>query len=184
MLATTALRPHRLVSRLLAGTALMAALVAASPLAAAHAQPMEPMQPDIVDTAVAAGQFTTLAAALQAADLVDTLKGAGPFTVFAPTDAAFAKLPAGTVEALLADPNALRSILAYHVVAGWVGAADAMMLPAATTVQGEDLAITVADGALRVNDATVIVADINASNGVIHVIDTVVLPPSTTAFAP
>ena len=138
------------------------------------------MKKDIVDTAVAAGQFETLAAALGAADLVDTLKGEGPFTVFAPTDEAFAKLPAGTIETLLKPENRdqLVAILTYHVVAGKVKAADVVKLSEATTVNGAKVAITVADGGVRVNDANVIATDIKASNGVIHVIDTVILPGS------
>lgn len=135
---------------------------------------------DIVDTAVAAGQFTTLAAALQAADLVDTLKGDGPFTVFAPTDAAFAKLPEGTIESLLKPENRdqLVAILTYHVVAGKVEAADVVKLDEAKTVNGQDVRITVAGNAVQVNDANVIKTDIEASNGVIHVIDTVIIPSS------
>ena len=135
---------------------------------------------DIVDTAVAAGQFTTLAAALQAADLVDTLKGDGPFTVFAPTDAAFAKLPEGTVESLLKPENRdqLVAILTYHVVAGKVEAADVVKLDEAKTVNGQDVQITVADNGVQINNANVIKTDIEASNGVIHVIDTVIIPSS------
>jgi uncharacterized surface protein with fasciclin (FAS1) repeats len=132
---------------------------------------------DIVDTAVAAGSFKTLAAALGAAGLVETLKSAGPFTVFAPTDEAFAKLPAGTVEALLKDPKTLGEILKYHVVAGKVMAADAAKLTEATTVQGSPIKISVKDGKVYINDAQVTTADIETSNGVIHVIDTVILPP-------
>jgi uncharacterized surface protein with fasciclin (FAS1) repeats len=133
---------------------------------------------DIVDTAVAAGSFKTLATALQAAGLVDTLKGPGPFTVFAPTDDAFNKLPAGTVESLLKPENKdkLRSILLYHVVAGKVMAAQAMKLSSAKTVNGQDLKISTSGGTVMVNDAKVVKADIVASNGVIHVIDTVLLP--------
>jgi transforming growth factor-beta-induced protein len=131
---------------------------------------------DIVDTAVAAGSFKTLAAALQAAGLVETLKGAGPFTVFAPTDEAFAKLPAGTVEALLKDPKALAEILKYHVVSGKVMAADAAKLTEAKTLQGSLIKISVKDGKVYINDAQVTTADIETSNGVIHVIDTVLLP--------
>lgn len=133
---------------------------------------------DIVDTAIAAGQFKTLTAALQAAGLVDTLKGPGPFTVFAPTDAAFAKLPAGTVENLLKPENKekLTAILTYHVVAGRVMAAQAMKLSSAKTVNGEELSIHTEGGKVMVNDATVTKADIVCSNGVIHVIDTVLLP--------
>ena len=135
-----------------------------------------PATADIVDTAVAAGSFKTLVAAVQAADLVDTLKGPGPFTVFAPTDEAFAKLPAGTVEGLLADKAALTAVLTYHVVAGKVTAADVGGLSQATTVQGGTIAIDTSAG-VRINDATVIAADVMATNGVIHVIDTVLMPP-------
>ncbi|MGB5626885.1 MAG: fasciclin domain-containing protein [Woeseiaceae bacterium] len=133
---------------------------------------------DIVDTAVGAGQFNTLAAALEAADLIGTLKGEGPFTVFAPTDEAFAKLPEGTVENLLKPENRdqLTAILTYHVVAGKVYAADVVELQAATTVNGSDVAIEVKDGGVRIDNANVIKTDIGASNGVIHVIDAVILP--------
>jgi uncharacterized surface protein with fasciclin (FAS1) repeats len=131
---------------------------------------------DIVDTAVAAGQFNTLVAAVQAAGLVDTLKGEGPFTVFAPTDEAFAKLPAGTVEALLQDKEKLAAILTYHVVAGRVMAADVVNLTSATTVNGQDVKIMVHDGSVMIDGATVIATDIEATNGVIHVIDSVILP--------
>lgn len=136
------------------------------------------VQGDIVDTAVAAGQFNTLAAALEAADLVSTLKGEGPFTVFAPTDEAFAKLPAGTVESLLKPENReqLVGILTYHVVAGEVSSSEVVKISEATTVNGADIAIAVADGKVRINDATVIAADVDASNGIIHVVDTVILP--------
>jgi uncharacterized surface protein with fasciclin (FAS1) repeats len=134
---------------------------------------------DIVDTAVAAGQFKTLAAALGAAGLIDTLKGPGPFTVFAPTDDAFAKLPAGTVENLLKPENKeqLVAILTYHVVPGKVMAADVVKLKEAKTVNGKMLKVTAKEGAVMINDAKVTATDIVASNGVIHVIDTVVLPP-------
>lgn len=133
---------------------------------------------DIVDTAEAAGQFGTLAAALEAADLVDTLKSEGPFTVFAPTDDAFAKLPAGTVESLLLPENRdqLISILTYHVVAGKVTASQVVDMTSAATVNGESLTIMVEGGEVFVNDATVIATDVMASNGVIHVVDTVILP--------
>ncbi|MCV6586295.1 MAG: fasciclin domain-containing protein [Marinibacterium sp.] len=132
---------------------------------------------DIVDTAVGAGDFTTLVAAVQAADLVETLKGDGPFTVFAPTDEAFAALPAGTVETLLKPENKdqLVAILTYHVVPGKVMSTDLSDDMTATTVQGGDITIDLDDG-VKVNDATVIAADIEAENGVIHVIDTVILP--------
>jgi len=133
---------------------------------------------DIVDTAVAAGNFETLAAALTAGGLVDTLKSEGPFTVFAPTDEAFAKLPAGTIESLLQPGNKdqLVSILTYHVLAGKVMAVDVVKLQSATTVNGEDVTIRVEEGKVYVNDAMVTVTDIGASNGVIHVIDTVLIP--------
>ena len=133
---------------------------------------------NIVDTAVAAGQFKTLAAALGAAGLVDTVKGAGPFTVFAPTDAAFAKLPAGTVENLLKPENKaqLTAILTYHVVPGKVMAADVVKLKEAKTVNGKMLQVKVNGSDVMINDAKVTSADIVASNGVIHVIDSVVLP--------
>ena len=133
---------------------------------------------DIVDVAVSAGQFNTLAAALQAADLVETLKGDGPFTVFAPTDDAFAKLPEGTVESLLKPENReqLVAILTYHVVPGSVYAADVVTLSAATTVNGADVSIDVQDGTVLVDNARVVKTDIGASNGVIHVIDSVILP--------
>lgn len=133
---------------------------------------------DIIATAAAAGSFNTLAAALQAADLTDALKGEGPFTVFAPTDDAFKKLPPGTVESLLEPENKdkLRAILTYHVVAGKVTAAQAMKLSSAKTLNGENLAISTHDGTVMVNNAKVVKADIQASNGVIHVIDTVIMP--------
>jgi uncharacterized surface protein with fasciclin (FAS1) repeats len=131
---------------------------------------------DIVDTAAAAGQFNTLVAAIQAAGLTDTLKGTGPFTVFAPTDAAFEQLPPGTLEALLQNPDQLRAILAYHVVPGTVLAADVDDGQAATTVQGAQITFSTAE-AVRVNGATVVQPDLAVSNGVIHVIDTVLLPP-------
>jgi uncharacterized surface protein with fasciclin (FAS1) repeats len=135
---------------------------------------------DIVDTAVAAGQFKTLAAALGAAGLVDTLKGPGPFTVFAPTDAAFAALPAGTVENLLKPENKaqLVAILTYHVVAGKVMAADVVKLKEAKTVNGKTVNIKVDGSTVMINDAKVTATDIAASNGVIHVIDKVILPPA------
>ncbi len=133
---------------------------------------------DIVDTAVAAGDFKTLAAALQAAGLVDTLKGTGPFTVFAPTDEAFAKLPAGTVDDLLKPENRdkLVAILTYHVVAGDVMAKDVIKLHEAKTVNGKEVKIRVSGGKVMVDNANVIKTDIKCSNGVIHVIDSVILP--------
>jgi uncharacterized surface protein with fasciclin (FAS1) repeats len=135
-------------------------------------------QADIVDTAVTAGSFNTLAAALQAGGLVDTLKADGPYTVFAPTDEAFAKLPDGTVEMLLLPENKdkLVEILTYHVVAGKVTAAEVVTLDSAKTVNGSDVAIRVVDGTVFINDSRVVTADVGASNGVIHVVDTVILP--------
>lgn len=130
---------------------------------------------DIVDTAVSAGQFNTLVKAVQAAGLVDTLKGKGPFTVFAPTDAAFAKLPAGTLEALLADKQKLAQVLTYHVVPGKVTAAD-VRPGSVQTVQGQFLSLQADKSGVMVNSAKVVKADVMADNGVIHVIDTVVLP--------
>ena len=153
------------------GAGVASLLLATAALAAPPAQ-------DIVDTAVAAGSFKTLVAAVQAAGLVDTLKGAGPFTVFAPTDEAFAKLPPGTVEDLLKPENKakLAAILTYHVVAGQVMAKEAMKLHEAKTVNGEELMIKTSMGSVMINDAKVVKSDIVCSNGVIHVIDTVLLP--------
>ena len=133
---------------------------------------------DIVDTAVAAGSFKTLAAALKAADLVDTLKGPGPFTVFAPTDDAFAKLPPGTVESLLKPENKakLASVLTYHVVSGHVASGDVVKLKSAKTVQGSEVKINVEGSTVMIDGAKVTKADIECSNGVIHVIDTVIMP--------
>jgi uncharacterized surface protein with fasciclin (FAS1) repeats len=130
---------------------------------------------DIVDTAVGAGQFTTLVTAVKAAGLVDTLKSPGPFTVFAPTDAAFAKLPAGTVEALLKDTAKLKSILTYHVVSGKVMAKD-VKTGDVKTVQGSSAALKADGGKVMVNGANVVIADVAATNGVIHAIDTVLMP--------
>jgi transforming growth factor-beta-induced protein len=151
---------------------ILSVLVSTIPSAASSAQK------DIVDTAVAAGTFNTLATALRAAGLADTLKGKGPFTVFAPTDEAFGKLPAGTVESLLKPENKekLKSILLYHVVSGDVTAGRVVKLSSAKTLNGQEVKITVTDGTVMVNDAKVVKADVSASNGVIHVIDTVLLP--------
>ena len=134
---------------------------------------------NIVETASAAGHFKTLTAAINAADLAETLKGSGPFTMFAPTDAAFAKLPAGTVETLLKPENRdrLAAILTYHVVPGKVMAAEVTKLDEAKTVNGRMIDVSTSGGTVMVNDAKVITADIPASNGIIHVIDTVILPP-------
>ena len=152
------------------------ALLLSTPALVAQSAPA-PKQRDIVETATAAGSFKTLIAALNAAGLSDTLKGSGPFTVFAPTDEAFAKLPAGTVEALLKDIPKLRSILTYHVGAGQVLAKDVVKLASAKTIQGQALTISTMDG-VKVDGARVVQADVLASNGVIHVIDSVVLPRS------
>ena len=154
---------------------MLLALVAGSGPAAANPAAS---QKDIVDTAVAAGSFKTLAAALQAAGLVDTLKGAGPFTVFAPTDAAFAKLPPGTLDSLLKPENKakLTAILMYHVVPGRVLAAQVTEMSSAPTANGQALEISAKDGVVMVEGARVTRADILCSNGVIHVIDTVLLP--------
>ena len=161
------------MKRLITRTFIALAVAAAATTIPANAQ-----QKDIVDTAVAAGSFKTLAAALQAAGLVDTLKGTGPFTVFAPTDEAFAKLPAGTVENLLKPENKekLKAILTYHVVAGKVMAADVVKLKTARTVQGTTVDISTMGGKVKVDNANVVKTDIAASNGVIHVIDTVIMP--------
>jgi len=155
----------------------MAAMLAIGTIATA-APKNNTSSKDIVDTAVAAGSFQTLAKALQAADLVDTLKGPGPFTVFAPTDEAFAKLPADTLNDSLKPENKekLRAILTYHVVAGKVPSAKVVTLTSAKTVNGQEVKITATGGNVMVNNARVVKADIFASNGVIHVIDTVLLP--------
>lgn len=151
----------------------------AATLGALAVLPAQAQNKDIVDTAVAAGSFKTLAKALDAAGLVQTLKGAGPFTVFAPTDEAFAKLPAGTLENLLKPEQKaeLRRILTYHVVSGKVMAADVVKLRSATTVSGDTITVMARDGKVHVDKATVVKTDIGASNGVIHVIDAVILPP-------
>lgn len=156
----------------------------AQPEPTATPEPAEVNLKDIVDTAVADGRFQTLVAAVQAAELVDTLKGEGPFTVFALTDDAFAKLPAGTLDNLLLPENkqALTDILLYHVVSGNVMASDVVNLDSATTVLGKDFAIKVEGGKVFINDAEVIITDIETSNGTIHVIDSVILPPAEEAM--
>jgi len=160
----------------------VAALTLSTSAASAQMADHSAMKTDktIVDVAVANGSFTTLVAALKAADLVGALSGKGPFTVFAPTDAAFAKLPAGTVDALLKDKQKLTAILTYHVVSGKVMAADVIKGNGAKpkTLNGAALDITVKGGKVFVNGAQVITADVTGSNGVIHVIDTVILPPA------
>ena len=157
-------------------TLVLSTAVLAAPLAATASDMSKAPQKDIVETAVAAGSFNTLATALQAAGLVETLKGPGPFTVFAPTDAAFAKLPAGTVDALLKDKAKLTAILTYHVVAGKVEAKDVVKLDSAKTVNGQSVTIKVMGETVLVDGAKVTATDIQASNGVIHVIDSVLMP--------
>ncbi len=172
----------------IASLALAACAPAATPAPTATPMPEptaipEPMLSDIVDTAVADGRFTTLVAAVQAAELVDTLKGEGPFTVFAPTDDAFAALPEGTIDSLLLPENkqALTDILLYHVVSGKVMAADVTALTSATTVLGKDVTVKVDMGNVYINEAQVVITDIATSNGVIHVINAVLLPPADEA---
>ena len=152
------------------------ALATVAALALAPAAAGSNYNKDIVDTAVAAGSFNTLAKALQAAGLVETLKGPGPFTVFAPTDDAFAKLPAGALDALMKDKAKLTAVLTYHVVPGKVMAADVVQLKSAKTVNGKSVKIQVAGGEVSVDGAKVVKTDIQCSNGVIHVIDSVILP--------
>ncbi|MEO1245363.1 MAG: fasciclin domain-containing protein [Pseudomonadota bacterium] len=169
----------RLASRLTALTvAAFAVAYTSVALAGSHGGGKAMDKKDIVDTAVAAGSFTTLAAALEAAGLIDTLKGDGPFTVFAPTDDAFAALPAGTVENLLKPENKdqLVAVLTYHVVPGKVKAADVVTLDSAATVNGKSVSIEAGDAGVTVDGANVVTTDIMASNGVIHVIDAVILP--------
>jgi uncharacterized surface protein with fasciclin (FAS1) repeats len=159
-----------LKNRVLAGVMVLALALLVMPVEA------NPEKKDIVDTAVGAGSFNTLVTAVKAAGLVETLKGKGPFTVFAPTDAAFAKLPKATLDGLLADKQALTKVLLYHVVAGNVMAKDVVKLTEAKTVQGSAAKITVKDGGVKVDNANVVKTDIECTNGVIHVIDTVILP--------
>ena len=150
---------------------MMGVLASAIPASAATSK-------DIVDTAIAAGNFKTLAAALQAAGLAETLKGKGPFTVFAPTDEAFNKLPAGTVDSLLKPENKdkLKANLLYHVVSGEVGSSQVVKLSSAKTLEGKDVTFSVDNGSVTIDNAKVITPDVKASNGVIHVIDTVLIP--------
>jgi uncharacterized surface protein with fasciclin (FAS1) repeats len=164
----------------IAGLAAAAAVVAAVATVALNGTIAHASKQDIVDTAVSAGQFKTLAAALTAAGLVNTLKGPGPFTVFAPTDEAFAKLPAGTIDNLLKPENKaqLVAILTYHVVPGNVMAQQVSKLSEAKTVNGAAVKVSAKGGKVMINDASVVKADIATSNGVIHVIDRVILPPS------
>ena len=158
--------------------AFAAALAVPGSLAAQEAQGYSesPAQGDIIETAVAAGSFNTLAKAIEAAGLIETLKGEGPFTVFAPTDEAFAKLPKGTVDALLKDKAKLASILSYHVVPGNVASRDVAGMSSAKTVNGQQIAINAKGNKVMIDKATVVQADIAASNGVIHVIDQVLMP--------
>ena len=169
-----------MITKSLYAAAALAASLALPAAASAQAHSTHQASKDIVQTAVGAGTFKTLVAAVKAAGLVETLQGKGPFTVFAPTDAAFAKLPAGTVENLLANPDKLAKILTYHVVPGKVMAADIVKAKRATptTANGGKLNVVVNDGRVLVNGANVVTADVGASNGVIHVIDTVLLPPA------
>ena len=178
--------------RLIAFMAIFAVLVAAcssdddsatettaAPAAETTEAPAEEMTEDTVVDVAINNEFNTLVAAVQAAGLVETLQGDGPFTVFAPTDEAFAALPEGTLDSLLEDPEALAEILTYHVVSGKVLAADVVGLDSATSVQGSDIAIEVVDGGVVLNgSANVVATDVDASNGVVHVIDAVILPPT------
>lgn len=167
-----------LVSGLMAAGMLALVMVPALP-----AVPVRAAQ-DIASIAAEDGRFTTLTTALRVAGLDAVLKGNGPFTVFAPTDEAFAKLPAGTVEALVNDTGCcgkLQNILLYHVVPGEVKAAEVVKLSSATTAQGSDVQVSLSGGSVRINDARVLITDIQASNGVIHVIDSVLLPPAEPA---
>jgi uncharacterized surface protein with fasciclin (FAS1) repeats len=174
-------RKRPLLALLFAQAFLLAVFIFAMPASAGHHDESSSHEKDIVDVAVASGDFDTLVAALQAADLVETLKSDGPFTVFAPTDEAFAKLPAGTIEALLKPEkkDQLIAILTYHVIPGQVTAAEVVKFDSADTLNGKSVAINVDADTVRVNQATVVVADIAASNGVIHVIDEVILPPNS-----
>ncbi|MBA6289157.1 fasciclin domain-containing protein [Colwellia sp. MB3u-4] len=169
-----------MLNKFIAVLSLMVASLAFMPAAFAghHNEGDHGMKKDIVDVAAENGSFNTLVAAIKAAGLVDTLKSEGPFTVFAPTDEAFAKLPEGTVEMLLEPENKdkLASILTYHVVSGKVMSTDVVKIDSATSVQGEMLMVEVVDGNVMINNAKIIMADVKASNGVIHVIDTVLMP--------
>jgi len=160
----------RMLLRMLSGMAIAGLVVVGTPLAGGENKPM-----DIVDTAVGSTDLSTLVQAVKTAGLVETLKGEGPFTVFAPTDTAFAKLPKSDLDGLLKNPDKLKEVLTFHVVPGKVMAKDVMALSSAKTVQGGSLSIDTRSG-VKVNGATVIKTDIVASNGVIHLIDTVVLP--------
>jgi transforming growth factor-beta-induced protein len=163
---------------------LVVGALAASALGVSASAAREEGNDTIVQTAIGAGQFTTLASLLEKAGLVDTLANGGPFTVFAPTDAAFAKVPKATLDALAANPAALRSVLLYHVVPGRVTAADVVKLDSAKTLDGRSVAIKVVDGKVLVDGAQVVTPDVMASNGVIHVIDSVLIPKKAAAAKP
>lgn len=162
---------------LMTATVLGLVVLGVGGLASAPAKSTDEPTKDIVDTAAGADQFKTLVKAVKAAELVETLKGDGPFTVFAPTDEAFAKVPMTKLDALLKDKKSLTSVLSYHVVPGKVTAADVVKLTSAKTVQGQEVKIVVKDGKVTVNGANVVKTDIACKNGVIHVIDAVLLPP-------
>jgi uncharacterized surface protein with fasciclin (FAS1) repeats len=164
------------MKRILMASVVLGLVAGVARIPAGSAAADEPAK-DIVDTAVAAGQFKTLVAAVKAAELVETLKGEGPFTVFAPTDEAFKKVPKETLDALLKDKKALASVLTYHIVPGKVMAADVVKLDSAKTVQGKPVKIVAKDGKVTVSGANVVKTDIVCKNGVIHVIDAVILPP-------
>ena len=166
------------MNRILMTATLFGLLAAIGSFASRPAVAADEPTKDIVDTAVAADKFKTLVTAVKAAELVETLKGEGPFTVFAPTDEAFAKLSKETLYALLKDKKALASVLTFHVVSGKVMAADVVKLESAKTVQGETVKIVVKDGKVTINGANVVKTDIVCKNGVIHVIDAVLLPPA------
>ncbi len=166
------------MKRMLAVTALLGVLAIVASAVSAPRKGAGRPEKDIVDTAVGADQFKTLVTAVKAAGLVDTLKGKGPFTVFAPTDEAFAKVPREKLGALLRDKKALTAVLTYHVVPGKVMAADVVKLDSAKTAQGKSLSIATRDGKVTINGANVIKTDIVCKNGVIHVIDAVLLPPA------
>jgi uncharacterized surface protein with fasciclin (FAS1) repeats len=152
------------------------ALIAASAFTSSPSQAAAQAPGTLVEVAAAAGNFKTLVAAVQAAGLVDVLNGEGPFTVFAPTDEAFARIPEAELQALLADPAALTAVLTYHVVPGRVAAADVVNLTSAATVNGKNVSISTGNGEVRIDEARVVATDIQASNGIIHVIDAVILP--------
>lgn len=158
-------------------------VLAAAPLALAYPAPVQAQDGDIVAVARSAGSFETLLAAAAEADLVSTLQGPGPFTVFAPTDEAFARIPEDQLSALLQDKEALRQVLLYHVVPGEVASSEVIGLEAAETAAGLSLTISVQDGSVKVDDATVVATDIEASNGIIHVIDRVILPGAASGAA-